>query len=148
MLGKKIILNDRIRKLIIDYRKSSMQQNSLLTADFISEQIGRAKSWLSQVENGRLKSVKTQDLVNVFCLLQNRDMNSEHDRKQVEDYLDDQIMFINITEKHGIIDEYGNIPDFSEMLSFQQARGHLRYAGKNIKLYFYKFLNYKIDDLN
>lgn len=147
MLEKKIILNERIRDFISEYRKSAMQNNPKLTANYISEQIGRAKSWLSQVENGRLKSAKTQDLVNVFCLLKNRDMTVEHDRKKVEDFLDDQIMFIDVTQRHGLIDEHGNILDFSEMLSFEQARGHLRHAGKNIKLYFYKFLDYTIDDL-
>lgn len=147
MLQKKINLNDRIRKMISDYRKSAMKQNPLLTADYISEQIGRAKSWLSQVENGRLKSVKTQDLINAFCYIESRDINSKKDRKIVEKFLDDQIMYIQITEKHGIYDSDGNIPDFSEMLSFQSARGHIRYAGENLTKNFYKLLDCSIDTI-
>lgn len=147
MLAKKIVLNDRIRKLIIDYRKSAKERNPLMTADYISEQIGRAKSWLSQVENGRLQSVKTDDLINVFCFLQNRDRNNKKDRKHVEEYLDDQIQYIMITQKHGIIKEDGDIPDFSEMLSFQSARRHLQFAGKNIIEIFYKLSNLSVEEI-
>lgn len=126
MLPKKIQLNDRIRNFIIEERKSIKKQNPLMTADYISEQIGRAKSWLSQVENGRLQSVKKEDLVNAFCFM------LDHSKEYVEKYLDDQIQFINITIQHNIIDENGHIPDFTEMLSFQQARGHIRYAIENL----------------
>lgn len=126
MLPAKIQLNNRIRKFIMEERKSIKKQNPLMTADYISEQIGRAKSWLSQIENGRLQSVKKEDLVNAFCFM------LERSNEYVEKYLDDQIQYINITIQHNIIDENGNIQDFSEMLSFQQARGHIRYAIENL----------------
>lgn len=147
MLQKKIILNNRIRKLIIDYRKSAKKQNPQLTADYISVQVGRAKSWLSQVENGRLKSVKTNDLINVFCILKNRNKDNKKDRKYVEEYLDDQIQYILITQEHGIYDENGNVLDFPEMLSFQSARGHIKFAGENLTNQFYKLLNMPIDKI-
>lgn len=147
MLPKKITLNDRLRKLIIDCRKSAKEQNPLLTADYISEQIGRAKSWLSQIENGRLKSVKTNDLINVFCYLQNRNKDHEEDRIAVAEYLDNEILYIEITQKHGIIDENGNIPDFSEMLSFQSARGHIKYAGENLTEIFHKLQHSSTEEI-
>lgn len=147
MLAKKIILTPRIRKLIIDSRKSARQNNSLLTADYISEKIGRAKSWLSQVENGRLQSVKTNDLVNVFCCIMNKDKDCETDRKYVKNYLDDQIQYILITEKHGIYDTDGNVKDFSEMLSFQSARGHIKYAGENLTEIFNNLQDTHIADI-
>ena len=147
MLGKKIILNDRIRDLIIDSRKSIKDQNPLLTADYISEKIGRAKSWLSQVENGRLKSVKTSDLINVFCILKDKNKDCPEDRKYVEEYLDDQIQYILVTQKHGIYDEHGNVLDFSEMLLFQSTRGHLQFAGKKIIDEFYELLDMPIEQI-
>ena len=147
MLGKKIILNDRIRNYIIDFRKNAMKSNKLLTADYISEQIGRSKSWLSQVENGRLKSVKTNDLVNVFCLLQDINPNSENDRKKVIALLDDQIMYIRTTEQLGLIDANGNAIDLAELLSFNQVRGYLQFAGRNILKHFYKILNCDLSNL-
>jgi hypothetical protein len=126
MLGKKILLNNRIRKIIITERKNAREStNHLLTADYISAQIGRAKSWLSQVENGRLQSVKTNDLVNAFCIIQGFDMQDDSKRKQVADYLDDKIMFSDALYELDIIDDSGNIIDFSEYLTFQSTRGHL-----------------------
>ena len=147
MLAKKIVLTPRIRNLIIDSRKSARQNNSLLTADYISEKIGRAKSWLSQVENGRLQSVKTSDLVNVFCCIQGKDKDCEEDRNQVKAYLDDQIQYILVTEKLDIIDTQGNIKDFSKMLSFQSARNHIKFAGEKLTEIFYELLNTPITDI-
>lgn len=126
MLPTKIQLNNRIRSFIMEERKSIKKKNPLMTADYISEKIGRAKSWLSQIENGRLQSVKKEDLVNAFCFM------LEQPKEYIENYLDDQIQFINITTQHNLIDENGNVQDFSEMISFQQARGHIRYAIENL----------------
>ena len=126
MLPTKIQLNNRIRSFIMEERKSIKKQNPLMTADYISEKIGRAKSWLSQIENGRLQSVKKEDLVNAFCFMLGQP------KEYIENYLDDQIQFINITTQHNLIDENGHVQDFSEMISFQQARGHIRYAIENL----------------
>jgi hypothetical protein len=147
MLGKKIILNQRIRKFFIDHRKSAKSNNPLFTADYISVKVGRSKSWLSQVENGRLQSVKTNDIINVFCLLEGRNMNYDADRKAVAEFLDYQIMEIEITQKHGIIKEDGSIPNFPEYLSFQNTRGHLYHAGQNINEEIPKLLDLSIVDI-
>lgn len=141
MLPKKIQLNNRIRKFIMDERKSIKKQNPLMTADYISEQIGRAKSWLSQIENGRLQSVKKEDLINAFCFM------LEQSKEYVEKYLDDQIQYINITIQHNIIDENGHVQDFSEMLSFQQARGHIRYAIENLDEILDEVKNNSVDQI-
>ena len=147
MLQNKIVLNNEIRKFIIDNRKNAKEQNPLLTADYISKKIGRAKSWLSQVENGRLKSVKKNDLINVFCIIKNIDKDDKISRKNIEEYLDDRIQLILITQEHGITDEKGNILDYTEFLSFQEARGHIKFAGRNLTNHFYELLDMSIDKI-
>lgn len=145
MLGKKVTLNNRLREYIISTRKNAMELDPSLTADNVSIKVGRSKSWLSQVENGRLKSVKTDDLVNVFCILKNRKLNSKLDYQRIKSSLDSQIMYIEATEKNGIYDKDGNVVDFSELIVYDRTRGHLRAAGRGIKNLFEKYTNTDIN---
>ena len=66
----------------------------MITADYISEQIGRTKSWLSQVENGRLKTVKTVDLTKAFMIIKNTSY------EQAYEYLNIKIGEINAELKN------------------------------------------------
>ena len=147
MLGKKIILNDAIRHIISDARKSRLQNNPNLTADQISEQIGRSKSWLSQVENGRLKTVKTRDFVNAYCVIMDMDYTFEYDYNQAAKRLDGEIMRINALIQHKIADNEGNIIDFNECVFFDQTRGHLRQAGKMLNIYLKNALELPIEEI-
>ena len=147
MLKNKIILNNRIRNFIINERKFAMKQNPLLTADYISQKIGRSKSWLSQVENGRLKSVKTNDLINAFCIIEDYDLHHEEFRKKVETHLDNKIMYITQTEKLGIYDDDDNILNLSEMIAFNRTRDFLRLVGENITYRFNQLYSKNIDDI-
>lgn len=147
MLGKKIELKPRIRKLIIDSRHSARESDPHMTADYISEKIGRAKSWLSQIENGRLKSIKSNDLINVFCVIKNKNKDLKKDREYIENYLDDEILYITITEKHGLYDEDGNVLNFLGMLSFQSARGHIKFAGEKLNDIFHQLQNMSISEI-
>lgn len=147
MLGKKIMLTPQFREYIINHRKAAMEHNPKLTADYISVKIGRAKSWLSQVENGRLKSVKTDDLINVFCVIENCDIHFQEYRDNIAYKLDNEIMLEQVLQERGLTDENGNDYDFVESIFFQQIRGHLQYAERNIRHFFWKFYNSDISEL-
>lgn len=139
MLEKKIKLNNAIRKLISDSRKAAKESRSELTADYISEHIGRAKSWLSQVENGRLQTVKSEDLINVFTIIKNTNYET------AKDYIDNQVSDIYAQIKNNIADEDGNIINFEEYLMFSQTRGYLCFATKKFNIY---VKNLKTDTTN
>lgn len=64
MLKPKIKLNDRIRSVIYEQRQLTGK-----SAESVSESIGRAKSWLSQIENGRLQTINKTDFINLMSLL-------------------------------------------------------------------------------
>lgn len=148
MLKNKIILNNRIRQFIITERKFAQKnQNSLLTADYISEKIGRSKSWLSQVENGRLKTVKTQDLINAFCIIKGHDISSEQSQEEIKDFLDNKIMYITQTSILGIFDDEDNILDISKMISFNRTRDFLYSVENNILIIFNKLYSQNINDI-
>jgi len=86
MLKPKIKLTDNIRAFILTERKRSGK-----TAETVSESIGRAKSWLSQIENGRLQNIGRVDFINLIAsLLQ----ISEDD---AEKYI--EVMIMNPTKK-------------------------------------------------
>ena len=147
MLEKKIPLTNWLRTYIHDTRKQAMEDNPSLTADYISIKIGRAKSWLSQIENGRLKSVKSDDLVNTFCIIQGKDINDLYERKAVANLLDDHIMSTTTAIEHDLMDEDGDILDLPEWMVFQHVRGYLRLAGRQTKDYFYKIYNSDIEKI-
>ena len=148
MLQYKIVLNNRIRDLIHSSRKEAWKKDKRLTAEFISNEVGHASSWLAQIENGRLKTIKSTDLVDVFCVINGKDKNcADKDRQHIIEYLDDKIMYINATSKLGIYDDDGNVLDFTEMLSFESARGHIKYAGKKLGPIFFELLNLPLEDI-
>lgn len=141
MLGKKIKLNDAIRNFISFERKSRKKSNTKLTADYISEQIGRTKSWLSQVENGRLKTVKTHDLTNAFMLIKDTSYEQAHE------YLNNKIGEMEAEIANNIIDDSGEIIDFSEYLFFSQMRGHLYFATSNFNRNVKELLTLSVEDI-
>ena len=141
MLDKKIRLNNAIRNFISEERKFAKKNNPDMTADGISIEIGRTQSWLSQVENGRLKSVKTNDLIKVFSVI--RDVDYQNAKK----YLDDEICYINAKIKNGIIDENGKIISHSKYLFFIQIRGHLLHATDLFNDAFSQLLEDSVDDI-
>ena len=122
MLPEKITLTNAFRKYITETRVSAKEENSLLSADYVSKQIGRSKSWLSQVENGRLKTVKKNDLINVFSFILNQSLSF------TENLLDDELMHENAIIEHGFINENGEVLNHSDLFIFDQIRGHLRFA--------------------
>ena len=67
MLPNKIKLNPILRHWLRQRRTSLKERDSRFRADWVSVQIGRGAAWLSQVENGRSKTAKTEDLLNLLC---------------------------------------------------------------------------------
>jgi transcriptional regulator with XRE-family HTH domain len=59
----KLYLTDDIKSFIMYERKKLK-----LTAEETSEKIGRSKSWLAQIENGRLSSIKKSDFIKLVSL--------------------------------------------------------------------------------
>lgn len=141
MLGKKIELNNAIRYFICEQRKNEKNKRPEMTADAISVKVGRTPSWLSQVENGRLKTVKSKDLVKVFCILKNCDYEKSYD------YLDNQILLINAEIKNKIIDSDGNIFDYTDYVIFEEERGHLKYATRRFNDLIIDVLDKSIEDI-
>ena len=61
MFPEKIKITDDLIQLIVDTRKENN-----LTAYQLSEQIGKNKSWLPNIENHRTKNISNQDLLLIF----------------------------------------------------------------------------------
>ncbi|MCD8018714.1 MAG: hypothetical protein LUF92_03760, partial [Clostridiales bacterium] len=133
MLTKKITLNTRLRDFIISRRKDAQKRKPYLTADYVSENVGRAKSWLSQVENGRLKSVKANDLINVFTFLHEESSIvrfPEGTRNHMRTLIEEEIMYIEATIKLGFMDDEGNTLDVSKASSYNFDRMTFQHIGE------------------
>ena len=68
MIKPKILLDDSIRAFILSERKRTHY-----SAEFVSEKIGRSKSWLAQIENGRTKTINRNDFINLISFLRKDD---------------------------------------------------------------------------
>lgn len=77
MIPPKIILGDSERAFIFNERKATG-----LSAEYVSEQIGRSKSWLGQIENGRAKKINRIDLINLIAFLR-----KDTDLTKIEGYI-------------------------------------------------------------
>ena len=122
MLEKKITLNKRFCKFLRDTRKESRK-----SADEVSKAINKSQGWLAQIERGRLKTIKRSDLIDLFMYISG-------ESKEIAKYiLNHQLQLIAITEKKNLIDSDGNLLNFGEYIYFKQVRGHLQYAGRNLR---------------
>ena len=54
-------------------------------------------------------------------------------KELTKEILDDQLQSIEITEKKNLINSDGELLDFIGYVDFSQMRGHLQYAGKNLR---------------
>lgn len=66
-----LVENPNIRDYIKTIRKDHIPEGRLdnYSAEEISVQIGKSKGWLSQIENGRLKSISKSDLFKIISLI-------------------------------------------------------------------------------
>ncbi|MDF2820209.1 MAG: hypothetical protein K0R15_650 [Clostridiales bacterium] len=83
MLKPKLILTDNIRAFILEERRKTG-----LPAEIVSENIGRTKSWLSQVENGRLKNISRIDFINLISYL------LKISNEEAETYIENKLNFL------------------------------------------------------
>ena len=67
-----LVENPDIRDYIKTIRKNYIPDDRLdnYSAEEISEEIGKSKGWLSQIENGRLKSISKKDLFKIISIIQ------------------------------------------------------------------------------
>jgi transcriptional regulator with XRE-family HTH domain len=66
---KKVNITDGMMTFIANERK---KRN--LTGRQVSDKIGRQQSWIAQIESGRIRSIKQQDLVTLFSAILNVEM--------------------------------------------------------------------------
>ncbi len=136
MLAKKITLNKRFCDFLRDTRKASHK-----SANEVSEAIHKSQGWLAQIERGRLKTIKRSDLIDLFMYI------SGKPKAVAKEILDDKLQSIEITEKKNLINSDGEILDFMGYVDFSQMRGHLQYAGKNLREFISDIQNMSSDKI-
>ncbi|KNY26352.1 hypothetical protein [Pseudobacteroides cellulosolvens] len=80
MLKPKILINEHIRNRITEERIKSGKSGIAISKD-----IGKSDAWVSLLENGRILSVKSSDLINLFKELLS--INEEESEKYIEDLI-------------------------------------------------------------
>ena len=86
MIEDKIFLRDEERQFILNERKRTNY-----SAEYVSEKIGRSKSWLAQLENGRTKTIRRKDFIDLLCFLRN-----DNDRNKIEGFIQASLAAIAI----------------------------------------------------
>ena len=110
---EKIDITDKLRKNIIELRK-----NKSLSSYELSESSGHSKYWLQNIESGKTKKIKKSDLISIYKILLNDEVENESD---VSEYIEN-ILNQRINSKHKswydfieIHDEYEEILDEDDL---------------------------------
>lgn len=85
MLPAKIDLNERLCAKLRELRINNPVEEEVLTAENLSRLIGNNRAWMSQIESGRLKKIKREDVIAIYKLLFNISSDSEAEDKAEED---------------------------------------------------------------
>lgn len=76
MLPNKIENTPELSSMITSLRKENTQKNGkVMSKEQVSLAMGKGRTWLSQIETGRLKKVSSEDLTKVFEIV----LNIDHD---------------------------------------------------------------------
>lgn len=73
----KIDLNDKLRAKLREIRINNLVSQEVLTAENLSKAIGNNRAWMSQIESGRLKKIKREDVIAIYKLLFSVSSDSE-----------------------------------------------------------------------
>ena len=85
MLPNKIENTPELSSMIASLRKENIQKNGkVMSKEQVSLAIGKGRTWLSQIETGRLKKISSEDLIKIFEIV----LNIDHDkaREKVIEY--------------------------------------------------------------
>lgn len=76
MIPNRIKNTPELSNMLIGLRKKNPQNNKILTKEEVSLAMGKGRTWLSQVETGRLKKISSDDFIKFFEII----MNIDHDK--------------------------------------------------------------------
>lgn len=89
MIPDKIKNTPELSAMISDLRKKYPQNGKIMSKEQVSLAMGKGRTWLSQIETGRLKKVSCEDLIKIFEII--LDINHSEATEKVEEYYDDII---------------------------------------------------------
>ena len=87
MFPAKIDLNERLCAKLRELRINNPVEEEVLTAENLSKAIGNNRAWMSQIESGRLKKIKREDVIAIYKLLFNISSDSEAEKMAETDLL-------------------------------------------------------------
>lgn len=87
MLPIKIELTKELSVKLRDLRLNNPVDGTVLTAENLSKAIGNNRAWMSQIESGRLKNIKREDLISIYKLLFHLSSNTEAENKAEKDLI-------------------------------------------------------------
>lgn len=82
MLPLRINLDEKIRICLRSQRLNAIVDGKTLTAEQLSLAIGKNRAWMSQIESGRLKTIRREDIISLYKYL--FDLNDEDAEKKAE----------------------------------------------------------------
>lgn len=103
MLPIKIELTKELSVKLRDLRLNNPVDGTVLTAENLSKAIGNNRAWMSQIESGRLKNIKREDLISIYKLLFHISSDIEAENKAETDLLNYILKTKQATKKKGIV---------------------------------------------
>lgn len=101
MIPEKITNTSDFSAMITGIRKKHPKNGKIMSKEQVSLAMGKGRTWLSQIETGRLKKISSDDFIKVFEIV--LDIDHDEATEKVEEYYDDIIEqnneFSNVMQK-------------------------------------------------
>lgn len=101
MIPEKITNTSDFSAMITDIRKKHPKNGKIMSKEQVSLAMGKGRTWLSQIETGRLKKISSDDFIKIFEVI----FNCSHDKAQqiasyhYEAYIELKLQFTQLLQQ-------------------------------------------------
>lgn len=124
MIPDKITNTPELSKMITDLRKHNPRNGKIMSKEQVSLAMGKGRTWLSQIETGRLKKISSEDLIKVFEIILN--LNHSEAQEKVtyyyESYEEQSVKFNQLLQQFcsAVNDKYLSCQTQHDQRNFMQ----------------------------
>mgnify|MGYP002521283468 CR=1 FL=1 len=125
MIPNKIKITPELSAFISDLRKSHPRNGKIMSKKRVSFAMGKGRTWLSQIETGRLKKINYEDFVKIFEVILN--INHDEAQEKVSYYIYQTTEFNQIIQRLNSVanDRYSLCKNDSERKEFLTFMKHI-----------------------
>lgn len=120
MFPTQIENTQKISTMLTNLRKEHPQNGHIMSKEQLSQAMGKGRTWMSQVETGRLKKIKTADIIKIYEILLNVDPSTAQKEFLYfyDSYEEDSVKLKKLLDQFtsAVYDKYSSLSGTTERL--------------------------------